>query len=447
MSVLLIAFAVAVAASISLVFSALNSALRHYSRTTFAEVLGRRNADHWFEPTIDHTDDLIFVSAVMRLLGNLLIWLILFIAFDDAGRSAAYRFDLPLLIGGPIMLIASVALPTLLVRHAAEAMIAVFCPVLHALRFLLRPLTALLAALDRAVGRVIGQSLPPNEKEIEQEIIAAIEEGEKEGVVDQDERQFIESVMELRDSTAQQIMTPLPDVVAIECAATLDHIKELLERAGHSRIPVYEGSLDHVVGVLYTRDLLRHMLHPQEPFAVRATMRPALFVPESQPTRALLKQLRAQNVHIAIVLDEYGSTTGVVTMEDILEELIGEISDEHEANAPAAVRRIDDLHFEVDGRLPLEQLNRLTGLNVPEDAGFETVGGFLAMTIGRVPETGAVLEHDGARYTVLEAQRQRIDRVGIDLTRRAAAAQAAPTEPTTPPPEPASPDEQRLSTL
>ena len=154
MSVLLIAFAVAVAASISLVFSALNSALRHYSRTTFAEVLGRRNADHWFEPTIDHTDDLIFVSAVMRLLGNLLIWLILFIAFDDAGRSAAYRFDLPLLIGGPIMLIASVALPTLLVRHAAEAMIAVFCPVLHALRFLLRPLTGLLAALDRAVGRV-----------------------------------------------------------------------------------------------------------------------------------------------------------------------------------------------------------------------------------------------------------------------------------------------------
>jgi CBS domain containing-hemolysin-like protein len=445
MTQILIAIAVAIAACISLVFSSLNTALRHFSRTAFAEALGRRNADHWFEPTIDHADDLLFVSATMRLVGNLLIWLILFMAFDDPTRGPAYRFGMPVAFGGLVMFIASVALPMLLIRHAAETLIAIFCPILHALRFAFRPLIATLAALDKAIGRVIGKSDEHTEKEIEQEIIAAIEEGEKEGVVDEDERQFIESVIELRDSTAQQIMTPLPDVVAIELSATLDHIKELLEKAGHSRIPVYEGSLDHVVGVLYTRDLLRHMLHPQEPFAVRATMRPALFVPESQPTRALLKQLRAQNVHIAIVLDEYGSTTGVVTMEDILEELIGEISDEHEAGAPAAVRRIDDLHFEVDGRLPLDQLNRVTGLNLPEDAGFETVGGFVAMTIGRVPETGAVLEHDSARYTVLNAERQRINRVGIDLTRRAATPQIPPSDV----PAPQSPlhAEPRSSTL
>jgi CBS domain containing-hemolysin-like protein len=420
MSIVLTTLALIAAAGVSLVFSAANAALRGFSRTTFAVVLGRRNADHWFEPTIDHTDDLIFVSAVMRLVGNLMIWLILFIAFDEPGRGAAYQFGLPVLIGGPIMLIASVALPTLLARHGAEEVVTFFCPVLHSLRAAFGPLLAVFSALDRAIGRVLGQSEKQNEKEIEQELIAAIEEGEKEGVVDEDERQFIESVIELRDSTAKQIMTPLPDIVAIEVAASLDHIKELLERAGHSRIPVYEGSLDHIVGVLYTRDLLRYMLHPHEAFAVRATMRPALFVPESQPTRDLLKQLRAQSVHIAIVLDEYGSTIGLVTMEDILEEMIGEIADEHEAHAPAAVRRIDDLHFEVDGRLPLDQLNRLTGLNVPEDAGFETIGGFLAITIGRVPETGAVLEHDGARYTVLDAQRQRVNRVGIDLTRRGA---------------------------
>jgi CBS domain containing-hemolysin-like protein len=433
MSVILTLLALAAAAGFSLVFSSINQALRHFSRTTLAEVLGRRNADHWFEPLIDHVDDLIFVSAVMRLAGNLLIWLVLFVAFDLPGRGPMVRYGMPLLLGGPILLAASVAVPTLLVRHAAELLLAVFAPVLSALRITLRPLLAIIAALDRAISRIVGPSEKPSEKEIEEEIIAAIEEGEKEGVVDEDERQFIESVIELRDSTAEQIMTPLPDVVAIEVGATLDQIKELLERAGHSRIPVYEGSLDHVVGVLYSRDLLRHMLHPRESFAVRATMRPALFVPESHPTRDLLKQLRAQNVHIAIVLDEYGSTTGVVTMEDIVEELIGEISDEHESITQAAVKRIDEMRFEVDGRLPLEQLNRLTGLKVPEDSGYETVGGFIAMMIGRVPETGAVLEHDGARYTVLDAQRQRINRVGIDLSHVIAAKSASTQSPATQP--------------
>src|SRR6185369_2955089 len=146
---------------------------------------------------------------------------------------------------------------------------------------------------------------------------------------------------------------PRTEIVALEITATLDQIKDLLEETGHSRLPVYEGTLDHIVGVLYARDLLKHVGAPPEQFNFRSALRPPLYVPKTKPLRDLLNDFRLQKIHIAIVNDEYGGTAGLVTIEDVLEQLVGEISDEHEPAEPAMLKRLSDSTAEVDARIRL----------------------------------------------------------------------------------------------
>jgi len=212
-----------------------------------------------------------------------------------------------------------------------------------------------------------------------------------------------------------QIMTARPEIVALEVKASMDEVKKTLEESGHSRLPVYEGTLDHIVGVLYARDLLQHLGQPSEVFSVRAAMRPVVFVPEIKPLRDLLKDFRVQKVHIAIVADEYGGTAGLVTIEDILEELVGEISDEHEPAGPSSIKRIDERTAEVDARMYLGDFNRHMGLHLPDDAGYETLGGFVSVTLGRIPSVGTTFEQDGVKYTIVAAEPQRVDRVKVEM--------------------------------
>jgi magnesium and cobalt transporter len=245
--------------------------------------------------------------------------------------------------------------------------------------------------------------------------LSVVEEGEKEGLVDEHEREMIESVIEFRDTTAGQIMTPRPEMVAIELPSALAEITRTVEETGHSRIPVYERTLDQIIGILYARDLLRYVGRPPEKFDLRSAVRPALYVPESKPLRDLLQDFRLQKVHIAIVLDEYGGTTGLVTIEDILEELVGDISDEHEPAEPALLKRLSDNTWEADARVYIDELNRTIGLTLPEDAGFDTLGGFVTTTLGRIPTTGTSFEHANVKYTVLAAEPQKVNRLRIEI--------------------------------
>ena len=199
---------------------------------------------------------------------------------------------------------------------------------------------------------------------------------------------MIESVIQFHDTTAGQIMTPRPEIVGVEVGSTLAHVKEMLEESGHSRLPVFDGTLDHIIGVLHARDLLKHIGLPAGQFNVKSAMRPAYFVPETKPLRDLLADFRLQKVHLAIVIDEYGGTAGLVTIEDVLEELVGDIADEHEPVEPAMFKRLDDNSADVDARIYLDELNRLMGLNLPEDAGYDTLGGYVSTTLGKIPRGG-----------------------------------------------------------
>jgi putative hemolysin len=294
-------------------------------------------------------------------------------------------------------------------------MIAIFARALHTLRYILFPLVNLMHLTERLILRMVGNKSEPEPEQIEKDILSVVEDGEKEGVVDTTERKMIESVIEFRDARAGQVMTTRPEVVGIELGATLEEVKHTLDQSGHSRLPVYDGTLDHIVGILYARDLLKHLGLPPEQFDMRSAMRPAIFVPETKPLRDLLREFRIQRVHIAIVPDEYGGTAGLVTIEDILEELVGEISDEHPPHSTTMMKKVSDNAYEVDAALDIDQINRTIGLNLPEDAGYETLGGFVSVMLGRIPQKGTTFEHNGVRYTILDAEPQRVKRLKIEL--------------------------------
>lgn len=426
MAVYVIAVIVTLASVATLIFSALSYALRDLSRVRLGQRLEKAGRSQWLEPTFDHLDDLVVITATLRLLANTLIILGLFWGFEQSPLRIGLRYTLSFLLGGAITGFFSVAVPHAIARHGGDAMVASTVGVLHALRTIFAPLTASMKWIDSAVSRTVGVSNKGQPERIEQEILSAVEEGEKEGVVDGEERQMIESVIHFHDTTAGQVMTSRPEMIALPITATIDEIKGLIEGSGHSRIPIYEGSLDHIVGILYARDLLHHLGQSVPRLQLRSLLRAPLYVPETKPLADLLGDFRLQKVHIAIVLDEYGGTAGLVTIEDVLEELVGDISDEHEPIEPAMFRRIDEQTFEADARIYVDELNRLAGLNLPEDAGYETLGGFVSTTLGRIPETGTVFEQAGARFTVLDAEPQKVNRVKIEFI---VAADAASTQP------------------
>jgi CBS domain containing-hemolysin-like protein len=411
--------AVFVSAAGSLLFSTLTYSLRELSRVRLAEHLARRGREDLLEPTLNHVSDLILVTAIGRMLANTGILVFVLICCDRLFNHPAARYGATAIVAAIITLFSSVALPHALTRHAGDAIVAAFVGLLQIMRWVFWPLIRLMHAVDNMVRRSVGVPTADEpdaiEHEIEQEILSAVEEGEKEGVVDEEEREMIESVIEFHDTTAGQIMTPRTDIVGVEVGSTLAHVKEMLEESGHSRLPVYDGTLDHIMGVLHARDLLKHIGLPAAKFNVKSAMRPAYFVPETKPLRDLLADFRLQKVHLAIVIDEYGGTAGLVTIEDVLEELVGDIADEHEPVEPAMFKRLDDNSADVDARIYIDELNRLMGLNLPENAGYDTLGGYVSTTLGKIPEAGTTFEHDGTKFTVLNAEPQKVNRVRIDV--------------------------------
>jgi putative hemolysin len=419
MNITVIIAAVAVATLMSLLFSTLTYSLRDFSRARLADALKRRQKDEYLEPTVEHSSDLIFVTAVGRLVSNILILIGVLRLFNFTDYTLGFQYLFAVLVTGVLHLLFSVTIPHAASRHAAAPIIATFVRFLHGLRLAMMPVTKLMHAIDSMVAQATNGSEDQGEQieqDIENEILSAVEEGEKEGVVDEEERQMIERVIAFHDTQVGQIMTPRPEIFALEVGATLETVKARIAESGHSRIPVYQGKIDQIVGILYARDLLKFLGMPAEKFSIRESMRPAIFVPETKPLRDLLHDFRRQKVHIAIVSDEYGGTAGLVTIEDIFEELVGDVSDEHEPAELAMITRLDALTADVDARVYIDELNRVLGLHLADDAGYDTLGGFISTQLGRIPEKGTSFEHGGAKFTILDAEPQKVNRVKIELT-------------------------------
>ena len=302
---------------------------------------------------------------------------------------------------------------TLAVKYPERFLALVHRPV-GWLAILMTPVRALLGGLSALSVRLIGSERSGEPELSEEELRTLVDVGASEGVVEREEREMIHKVFELEDTLVRSIMVPRPDMFCLDVATPVDRILPALREHLHSRVPVFEGEIDVIVGILYTKDLLPYVREGLPPdFDLRARLHPPYFVPESKRADALLQEFQAKKLHMAIVVDEYGGTAGLVTLEDLLEELVGEIADEYD-EPERLIQRVDATTFRVAGKLPIEDLNAVTGLKI-SNAGYDTVGGWVLDLFGRVPRRAERTETAEFRLTVEKVERTRIVEVLVSL--------------------------------
>lgn len=276
------------------------------------------------------------------------------------------------------------------------------------------PLVAVLVALTKLISKPFGIDPTRTPELSAAEIRLIVEQGSQQGVLEAEEEQMISAVMSLSDSKLHEVMVPRIDIAAIDQEASFDDAVTLVLTEGHSRTPLYKESVDHIVGILYAKDLLRIIAAGGPRPRLRDIMRPALFVPESQAVDDLLNELQRRRVHMAIVLDEYGGTAGLVTIEDLLEEIVGEIQDEFDEEEPMKVI-VRDGEAILDGRADIDEMGELVdpALELEDDEEYDTVGGFVYHRIGRVPVVGDTVAVDPFKITVIKVTGRRVGKVRV----------------------------------
>jgi putative hemolysin len=398
-------------------FSVLNLSLRTPSRSRNAEEFDRRGRGHLFEGFVARRPQYLLATAALRSASVFVLFVTVLYQFESGEtRSGFNRIIGACTVAGTLLLIFGVAIPYAWAKYSSEGLVVFFLPLLVMLRVVFLPVIKFLELFDPVIRRLAGVPLPDAKSaadELEQEILDVVSEGELHGAVDEEEKEMIESVIELGDTRVVEIITPRTEIVALPVDADLATVLEAIRSQGHSRIPVYEGTIDTILGVLYAKDLLGRA--EDAPFQLSSLMRKALFIPESKLVRDLLRELQKQKVHIAIVLDEYGGTSGLVTIEDILEELVGEIGDEYETTAPATFKRIDETTFEVDAGMRIYDLNDQLNVMLPDDRDYETLGGFVFSTMGKIPKVGERCQFNNIGIQVLAAEPQRITRLLVKV--------------------------------
>ncbi|RMF80235.1 MAG: HlyC/CorC family transporter, partial [Planctomycetota bacterium] len=378
---------------LTLYTSTISYALRVYSRARLAERLSESQQRRWM-PRLERFGTQLQATVSFVRLTCLIVTVSYFVApytnppLDVRDIAAAIGIALA------VVVFAAIGVANSLAIHAGESVLARSLGVVWAARVVLYPIERVFVFIDFVVRRLLAKRDVTDEEESErreQEILDAVSEGEAHGAFDEEQKEMIESVFELHDTTVSAIMTPRTDIVALPIDASPEQIRQTIVEAGHSRVPVYEGSLDNIVGVLYAKDLLRRR---GADWNVRDLMRTVPFVPETKPLDELLRELRQGRVHIAIVVDEYGGTAGLVTIEDILEELVGEIDDEYDRETAPVLARVDDNTLEVDARVRVDEINEELDIEIPENGSYETIGGFVFTRLGRIPTAGDALDVD-----------------------------------------------------
>ncbi len=317
------------------------------------------------------------------------------------------------LIATPVFLIFSEIVPKTIFRRHPTRLALAFLPAIRFFDFLMAPLvwptkicSTLLLKLIRSP-----RSEPGHIMSSEEDFRNLVDESAARGTIERDEQRMIHSVMDLQDKQAKEIMVPRIDIQALPDTATRDELVELLEKSGRTRIPIYTDSIDTIAGVAIARDVLLDTERDDQ--NIKRFVRDVIYVPDTMPVGTLLQELKKTNQHMAIVTDEYGGTDGLITLEDTLEEIFGEINDEHDPPEDF-IQKIGPHSYRVDARMPLEELAGHIGLAI-EEGDAETVGGWVLAAAGTIPHQGEKLKFDGFRITVLEGHPNYVSKIRLDI--------------------------------
>ena len=359
-----------------------------------------------------YLEDPIRLFLPARLLLGLIFSLATMFIAILTGRLGLPSIGMLLAFVAIFILVCEHVLPVFIVRRNPERVLEVLLPPFDLLARAVRPLTNSLTRLILEPRRETNGAGPAAETAINEALQAQTQGDGDQGLIEEEGRKLLQSIVDFGDTLVREVMTPRPDMVAIPGDATLGEIRALFQEQEYSRIPVYGENLDNILGLLYVKDLIRLQTgdaaaHLQSDLP--QLLRPATFVPETKRVADLLKEFQRKQMQIAIVVDEYGGTAGLVTIEDLLEEIVGEIRDEYDVETEPVTEGPDG-SFVFSGKVNFDEVRERLDVEV-EPEGFETVGGYVLTRVGRVPAAGEQFELDGMAVEVLEAERRRIHRV------------------------------------
>jgi len=410
-------FAIAIALVVLLALLTLSS----YVERVYAEIgkfLSREfqenidNFEQQVEPKlkIGRSRASLSMAVLTQLLMAAIAMLMGFAVFRDGTWSADEVLEavLALLL---IVIVFNRFLPYVFFSRTAGKWLGRWVVVLRALIYLVLPVTLVLGFLQSVTSLTREHSEPQPETQAEA-VDALIEAGQEEGILDESNRDLIQSVVQFSEKTVRDAMKPRPEMVTVAAETTVETLIELLRTRSFSRMPVFEGSIDNIVGLIYAKDVLQIPDSEAHTRTVGSLMRKDVyFVPETKLASDLLREMQKNKVRMAIVIDEYGGVAGLVTIEDLVEEIVGEISDEHEI---AQVVRENEYSYLVPGNMDVDRLEELLGVR-PERKGAATVAGLVSELAGRIPQKGEVIEEDGLRLEVLQSSDRRVERVRVSL--------------------------------
>jgi CBS domain containing-hemolysin-like protein len=309
------------------------------------------------------------------------------------------------------MLLLTYVVPQMLYRNTDGDWLLPLAPFLRGLTVMVKPLTSALGFFQSLVELTQADEDKPEEVHPAEQIEALISAGKEEGLIEEGDRQLIQSVVAFGDKTVREVMTPRPNIVAISADKSLEDLRELVINEQYSRIPVYDGTIDNMIGFVHVRDMFELDDHERKKKKIGELVRPMSHVPETKPVNDLLREMQQDGAHMAIVVDEYGNTAGLATMEDLVEEILGEIRDEHEPSRD--VTEESEGLFVVSGSFDLDRLHDLLSFRPEEETESTTVGGLMTEWLGHVPHVGEAVERDGIRIEALAGNELRVEQVRI----------------------------------
>jgi len=389
------------------------TALNNYPRSKIKKIFKRldKKKNYALCSSLLHASILL-----VRTLGYILVISLTTVLIMKMGNAFAYGFWKMLFIAFILLMIlifAGQIFPSILAVKSPEKYVNRFFILIKFSYIFFKPLSAVFV--------LIGKSLAP-EGSIgvyssfitEKELIDVIDAGEREGTIEKEEKIMLHSVIEFGDKIVREVMIPRIEIVCIEENLEMEEVLKVCEEEGFSRIPVYKDNVDNIVGILYTRDLLKICKAcDEEKRTIKEIIHDPFFVPETKLISDLFREFKKKKIHMAVVVDEYGGTAGLITLEDLIEEIVGEIQDEYDTDEEKPIKRVSPGIFIVQAKTPVDEINKNLDLNLEESDDFDTMGGFIIGQMGKIPKDGDMLKYPGLEITVLEADERSVKRIKI----------------------------------
>lgn len=396
-------------------FSASETALTSFKTTDLEDVeKSNKKTAHllkkWLKSPNEILTGMLLGNNIVNILGSSIATALAISIMGNSPRSLAIVTGVMTVL----ILIFGEITPKIMAKNNARYFSKVVIGPIYYFGVLMKPLVKILMWTSILIGRILGVEVKTeNIMFTEEDLISFVNVGEAEGIIEEEEKEMIHSIVGLGETSAKEIMTPRTSMFAVEGNKTLDDIWDEMIDAGFSRIPVYEETIDNIIGVLYTKDVLNYLKANSTNTQVKELVREAYYVPETKSIIEILQEFKSKKVHIALVLDEYGGIGGVLTIEDLLEEIVGEIRDEFDHEEEETIKEIDDNRYEVDAMLDIETINKNLSIELPISEDYESLGGLLMSELGKIPSIGDVVEFEDVKLVVIQVEKMRVSKVEI----------------------------------